>query len=310
MRSLGTGGAGRAADQTRTAEDYSARGRDTPPGVNDALIVSALSVVPKNLFARWMGAFARTRLPDLLRRSLLRWYVGKYKVNLDECEGSLEDYPTLVDFFTRALKPGVRPLDRTPEVLVSPVDATCYVAGKVKDGRLPQAGALDYAVADLLGGDRRYEDGDYAVLYLSPKDYHRVHSPRDGQVRQLSYLPGRLWPVFPAATRSIRDLFARNERLVVWLETDVGEVAVVMVGAFGVGRMRTVCHDVITNVGAPGGTLRLPTPRALARGEELGRFEMGSTVILVFPPGTVRWTIAPGDPVRLGAPIGTLTRPA
>ncbi len=276
-------------------------------GVNDALIISALSVVPKNLVARCMGVFARTRLPHVLRRALLRWYVGKYKVNLDECQGGLEDYPTLVDFFTRALKPGVRPLDRMPSAIVSPVDGTCYVAGKVAAGRLPQAGALDYAVADLLGGDHRFDDGDYAVLYLSPRDYHRVHSPRDGQVSRLHYLPGRLWPVFPAAARSIRDLFAANERMVVWLDTDVGEVAVVMVGAFGVGRMRTVCDDTITNTGGAGGSIRLPTPRTFGRGEELGRFEMGSTVILVFPPGSVTWTVKPGEPVRLGAAIGHLT---
>ena len=272
--------------------------------MNDALVISALSVVPKNLVARWMGAFARTRLPDVLRRALLRWYVGKYKVNLEECEGTLDDYATLVDFFTRALKPGVRPLDSAPDALVSPVDGTCYVAGTVEGGRLPQAGELDYAVADLLGGDRRYDGGGYAVLYLSPKDYHRVHTPRDGTVRRLHYLPGRLWPVFPAATRGIRDLFARNERLVLWLDTDLGEIAVVMVGAFGVGRMRTVCHPLVTNTGAPGGSFELPTARRLARGEELGRFEMGSTVILVAPPGRIVWTVQAGEPVRVGARIG------
>jgi len=272
--------------------------------VKDALIVSALSIVPRNLVSRWMGGFARTRLPDLLRRALLRWYVQKYSVNLDECERPLEDYPTLVDFFTRALKPGARPLDPDPATVVSPVDGTCYVVGTVTDGRLPQAGELDYAVAELLGGDTRYDGGAYAVLYLSPRDYHRVHSPLDGTVGRLHYLAGSLWPVFPAATRSVKALFARNERLLLWLSTSLGEVGVVMVGAFGVGRMRTTVHGRLTNDGQPSAVVPVSPPARLARGQELGRFEMGSTVILVFPPGTVEWEITAGQPVRVGARIG------
>lgn len=275
--------------------------------VRDALIISALSVIPKPLVARWMGAFARLRLPALLQRPLLRWYVWKYKVNLEECEGTLADYPSLVDFFTRALKPGARPVDAAPDAVVSPCDGAVYAVGPVKDGRLYQSDGRDYAVAELLGGDERYRDGEYVVIYLSPRDYHRVHTPCAGEVRRFDYLPGRLWPVFPAATRRIADLFSRNERLVTWLGTELGEVALVMVGAFGVGRIKAVYTDVVSNTGAPARKETLAAPHPLARAAELGRFEMGSTVILVFPRGSVEWQVKVGDTVRLGGRIARAT---
>ncbi len=272
--------------------------------MKDALIISALSVVPKNHAARVMGAFARTRLPAAAQRALLRWYVAKYKVNLDECEGTLEDYGSLVDFFTRALKPGVRPVDESPRAVVSPADAVAYAVGRIEGGKIPQSDGRTYDVSELLGGDDRYDGGDFAVLYLSPRDYHRVHVPREGTVRRYCYLPGALWPVFPAATRKIEALFARNERLTTWFESDLGEYALVMVGAFGVGRMRVVYDPLITNEGRPRCDVTMEPAPTFARGAELGRFEMGSTVILVFPPNTVAWSIAPGDPVRVGSRIG------
>jgi phosphatidylserine decarboxylase len=273
--------------------------------VKDALIISALSVVPKNRAARLMGVFARTRLPAAAQRALLRWYVGKYRVDLTECEGVLEDYGSLTDFFTRALKPGKRPTDPAPRAIVSPCDGTAYAVGRVEDGRIPQAEGRTYAVKDLLGGDERYVGGSYAVLYLSPRDYHRVHVPREGAAVRYTYLPGRLWPVFPAATRSVDELFARNERLTTWIAADLGEYALVMVGAFGVGRMRVVYDPLVTNTGRPAAATAIVPPADFARADELGRFEMGSTVILVFPPGVVEWTIAAGDPVRVGSAIGT-----
>ena len=271
--------------------------------MKDALIISALSVVPKNTAARLMGVFARTRLPAMAQRALLRWYVGKYKVNLDECVGTLDDYASLVDFFTRPLKPGVRPVDPAPGAVVSPCDGVAYAVGTVKDGAIPQSDGKSYPVRELLGGDGRYDDGEFAVLYLSPRDYHRVHVPREGEVRRFTYLPGALWPVFPAATRTIDALFARNERLTTWVQADGAEYALVMVGAFGVGRMRVVYDEVVTNEGKPRADVALAAPHAFARAAELGRFEMGSTVILVFPRGAVRWRIAPGDVVRVGAAI-------
>lgn len=275
--------------------------------MNDALIVTVLSMVPKGQVARWMGGVARTRFPRAAQRLFLRWYVRKYGVDLEECVGGIQDYDSLAAFFTRALKPGVRPTDLAPSAVVSPVDGRVYTSGVVVGGRIPQAEGQDFAVADLLGEADRYEGGAFAVLYLSPRDYHRVHTPREGAVSRWRYSPGRLWPVFPAATRHVPELFARNERLTTFLDTDIGEVALVMVGAFGVGRMRVVYADVLTNAGRPEHAAPVVPPRALGRADELGRFEMGSTVILLFPPGRVALSLKPGDAVRLGAAIGQVT---
>ena len=267
--------------------------------MTDALIVSALSLVPKNLVSRWMGVFGRTRFPAVLQRLLLRAYVRKYGPDLDECVGGIDDFDSLTAFFTRALRPGARPVDARPDSIVSPVDGVCSVVGTVEGGRIPQAPGLDYAVADLLGG-LAAPGVRYAVLYLSPRDYHRVHTPREGSVVRFRYVPGRLWPVFPAAVRRIPELFARNERLVCWLETDVGPIAVVMVGAFGVGRIRAVFTDIIANSGASGAAGGVE--HALDRCAELGRFELGSTVVLICP-STIEWEITPGATVRLGTRI-------
>lgn len=272
--------------------------------MKDALIISALSIVPKNHATRLMGAFARTRLPAVAQRALLKWYVAKYRVDLDECEGGLDDYKSLVDFFTRGLKAGVRPVDMAPRALVSPCDAMTYACGRIENGKIPQSDGRSYDVHELLGGDTRFDGGDFAVLYLSPRDYHRVHVPREGTVRRYTYLPGALWPVFPAATKRIEALFARNERLTTWIDSDLGEYALVMVGAFGVGRMRVVYDPLVTNEGRPRAERPLEPAPTFARGDEIGRFEMGSTVILVFPPNTIAWAIRPGDPVRVGAKIG------
>lgn len=272
--------------------------------MKDGLIITGLSLLPRRLVSRGMGRVGRTRLPSFLLQPLLRWYVGHYGVNLAECAGGLGDFDSLVAFFTRPLLPEARPICAEPDAIVSPVDGRVYAIGAVQAGRLPQAPELDYAVRDLLGGDERYEGGQFAVIYLSPKDYHRVHAPREGTVLGWRYRPGALWPVFPAATRRVRDLFARNERLIVRVETSAGEVAVVMVGAFGVGRMRTTFCELITNAGAPEGDGALDPPRAVARAEELGRFEMGSTVVLLFPPGSARWSVEAGVDVRLGQRIG------
>lgn len=290
--------------------------------MKDALIVTALSVVPKNHAARGMGWLARLRLPAWLHRTVVGWFVRKYRIDLSEARGSLADYPTLADLFVRPLRPGVRPVDPRPDVLVSPVDATVHTVGTIEEGRFLQAPGVPASVADLLGvGDprtpsasaeeaARYEGGGYAVLYLSPHDYHRVHTPCACRIDSYRYLAGTLWPVFAAATRRIDNLFARNERLVFHLRTDNGAIAEVMVGAFGVGRMATVLDDRRTNCGADSADVRLPQPRELGRAEELGRFELGSTVILLTEPGAVRWTIQPGDPVRLGRPIAHLAQPA
>ena len=288
--------------------------------MKDALIVSALSLVPKNKTAGALGWFARLHLPDWLHGLIVRWFVKKHRVDLSECVGSLDDYPTLAEFFVRPLRPGVRPVDPRPDVIVSPVDAHVHTFGTIRAGCFEQAPGRVASVAELLGvGDprtptatldeaARYEGGSYAVLYLSPTDYHRVHTPVAATLTAYRYLAGTLWPVFPAATRKVDQLFARNERLVFHLHSAAGTIAQVMVGAFGVGRMSTTLDDSATNTGQPGRDVVLAEPRQLNRADELGRFELGSTVILLAEPGRLRWTLKPGQPVRLGQAIAQVLR--
>jgi phosphatidylserine decarboxylase len=271
--------------------------------VKDALIVSLLSVAPRKTGARGMGWFARTKASRLLTRA----FVAAYGVDLTEATGELADYPTLEDLFTRKLRPGARPVEAAADALVSPVDGTCAFAGRSAGGKIEVAPGRALDLAALLGRPIQ-GDLDVAVLYLSPRDYHRVHVPREGLARSWSYVPGTLWPVFPAAVRRVDNLFARNERLLVHVATDGGALDVVLVGAFGVGRISLELTDILTNTGgrATGEALEPPVP--LARGALLGTFHLGSTVVLAAEPDRWAWTVAAGEPVRYGARIGRLLR--
>lgn len=274
--------------------------------MKDALIVSVLSLTPRNAGARGVGRFARSRLSRLATRA----FVAVYGVDLGEAEGTLADYPTLEDLFTRTLKPGARPVDDAPDALVSPVDGTCAVVGTTTDGRIEVAPGRPLDVRALLG-EQIDDERDVAVLYLSPRDYHRVHVPREGLATRWRYVPGTLWPVFPAAVRRVHDLFSRNERFTVHIETGQGPLDVVLVGAFGVGRITTAVADLVTNEGARTPlTGALEPPRSLGRGAELGVFHLGSTVVLVAPVGRWHWTVTPGAQVRVGRTLGhTRTAP-
>lgn len=270
--------------------------------MKDALIVSFLSLFPRNRGARAMGWFARSGLSRLVTRA----FVWVYGVNLEEAARPLSSYRTLEDLFTRRLRPEVRPIDDTPEVLVSPVDGTAAAVGRTEGGRIPlgpPGRTLD--VSALIGATESVEY-DVAVLYLSPTDYHRVHTPRAGRATHVSYLPGTLWPVFPAAVRRVDDLFSKNERMSVLLDTDAGPLHVVLVGAFGVGRIDLVLGDWVSNEGAPAFRTPLDPSVDLQRGAELGTFHLGSTVVLVSPVGTWTWSVSPGDAVRLGRPLARL----
>jgi phosphatidylserine decarboxylase len=264
--------------------------------MRDALIVSALSVVPRKTGARAMGRIARSRAS----RWLTRAFVRAYQVDLGEAEGTLEHYPTLEALFTRKLRPGSRPVDADPDAIVSPVDGTCAYAGPSEGGVIEVAPGRPLRLSDLLDGPVEGER-DAIVLYLSPRDYHRVHVAREGRATSWRYVPGTLWPVFPAAVRRVPNLFARNERVVVRVETDHGPMDVVMVGAFGVGRITMEVCDLVTNAGGRRAAGALDA--VLARGAELGTFHLGSTVVLVTEPGRWRITVQPGDTVRLGRTI-------
>jgi phosphatidylserine decarboxylase len=211
------------------------------------------------------------------------------------------------------LLPGRRPIATGDQVVVSPVDARVSEAGVATAGRMVQAKGIEYTVGALLADEalgRAFEGGAWTTLYLSPQDYHRIHFPVGGRITGWRYVPGRLWPVNPASVGNVPGLFTVNERLVVLLDSPVGPVAVVSVGATVVGRVRAAFDPsvpVTDQAGARGVQAgRYDPPRPVEKGAELGAFEMGSTVILVFAPGRVKLDarLVPGARVRVGEPIG------
>ena len=241
-----------------------------------------------------MGVVARTGLSRLLQR----WFVRTYGLYMTEAEHPIEHYPTLEALFTRKLREGVRTVDDASDVLVSPADSAVAFAGRSVGGAVEVAPGRRLVIGDLIGEEVEGEH-DVAVLYLSPKDYHRVHQAREGQLDRWKYLPGTLWPVFPAAVRKIDNLFAKNERAWVRVQTDRGPLWSVMVGAYGVGRITLEHTDLLTNTGGPAQSVSPNPSIAVTRGAPLGTFHLGSTVVLVAQPGRWAWTIRAGDLPRV-----------
>jgi len=254
--------------------------------------------------SRLVGRLADLKLPPVLLRPLLLAYVRLYGVDMGEAAEPLDAYATFNAFFTRRLKEGCRPLPSEAGVLVSPADSRLTSIGPVPaEGRLEQVKGRPYALDELLGSAEeaaRFRAGVHATLYLSPSMYHRVHSPVDGRVRSWSHLPGRLFPVNPRAVRTVDRLFARNERVAIFLESDLlGHVAVIMVGATNVGRITLSFAPLATNMGMPGGTFRPEREIRLRRGDELGAFNLGSTVVLVGADGRLAPMTHAGEIVRV-----------
>ena len=277
--------------------------------MKDGLIISALSMVPKKPVARLMGRSARIALPRFLHRLLIRYFVWKYDVNLEECQGGIEDFNSLSEFFIRRLKEGRRLVDAAQNAIVSPVDGRVHAFGNIREGIFFQSAEQNGSVEELLGekSDRfdhaRYHNGSFAIIYLSPQDYHRVHLHREGELQSVRYAPGKLWPVFPAAARKIPHLFDRNERLVFsFLHGEKTSISA-LIGAFGVGRMTTDWSEVVTNTGTPASEKSYTEPPFLERGIEIGRFELGSTVVLIFEDAELEWKIEKGQKVQLGQQI-------
>jgi phosphatidylserine decarboxylase len=261
---------------------------------------------PKRLMTGFAGAFAGTR-DSALTAAAIRWFVARYGVDMSEAANpDLASYDSFNAFFTRALKPGARPLAQAD--LVCPVDGAISQFGAIDGERIFQAKGYDYSATALLGGDAalaaQFRGGHFATLYLSPKDYHRIHMPCAGRLLRMLHVPGELFSVNPATARSVPGLFARNERVVCVFEGDHGPWVLVLVGATIVGSMATVWH----------GTVNPPRPDrlrewsyldrdiVLEQGAEMGRFLLGSTVVLLFPPGPLAFdpAWAPGGTVRMG----------
>jgi phosphatidylserine decarboxylase len=280
--------------------------------MNDRLFIGALRLLPKNALSRLVGRLTDARLPGALLRPAMRAFARRYRIDLSECP-PLGTYPTFGQFFARPVLPGRRPVAPGEAVVVSPVDAVVSETGLATAGRLIQAKGIDYRVGALLGDPGlagAFEGGAWATLYLSPQDYHRIHFPLGGRVTGWRYVPGELWPVNAASVRTVPGLFTVNERLVTLLDTPLGRVAVVAVGATVVGRVRAAYDPGVPTTDQPGAEgVRghdYAAPLPVEKGGELGAFEMGSTVILLFEPGRVRLEarLVPGARVRVGEAIG------
>ena len=273
----------------------------------------ASTVVSSPALSRVAGRLSDLRLPGFALRPLLRAYVRAYGVNMDEAERPLEAYATFNDFFTRRLAPGRRPVSAEAGVVTAPCDARLSSIGVVPpDGRLEAVKDRDYSIEALLGSAedaRPFRAGVHATLYLSPAMYHRVHSPVDGLVRAWRYVPGRLFPVNAAGVRSIPGLFARNERVAVFCDSEAhGKVAVVLVGAANVGRMSLAFAPLVTNRGGKGVREEPASPVPLARGSDLGAFNLGSTVVLLVADPSLAPVARAGELVRMGEPLWRASR--
>ncbi len=267
-------------------------------------------LLPKRWLTRLAGRAAGARLGDLTHAAIRR-FVARYGVDMSEAaDPRIESYASFNDFFTRALKPGARPLAAAD--YLCPVDGAISQFGAIERDQIFQAKGHAYSTTALLGGDARlaaeFEHGQFATLYLSPRDYHRIHMPCAGRLRNMVHVPGDLFSVNPVTARGVPGLFARNERVVCAFDTARGPLALVLVGATIVGSMATAWHGVV-NPPRPGRIRRwsYDEPRIeLQRGGEMGRFLLGSTVVLLWPHGTLRFAPdwAPGGAVRMGQALG------
>ena len=271
------------------------------------------SLLPHHALSR-LGGWAARRRGGAATTAFIRWFVGRYGVDLGEAaQASPAAYSSFAAFFARALRPGVRRWPEAPDAIASPVDGAVSAAGAVDAAALIQAKGIRYPVSELLAADAApYDGGRFVTLYLRPRDYHRVHAPVAGRLVTIRHCRGRLWPVRPWAVRGVPGLFCANERLVLDFETAAGRYALVMVGALMVGGLETVVTGPVGRRRRDPACWNLEAaPREFARGAEIGRFNFGSTVILVFERGCAALdaeALAPEREVRLGESLGRLTR--
>lgn len=284
--------------------------------LGDWLKTLPLYPLPQHAISRIVLRATRAR-NRYWKNALIHGFVRTYQVDLEEAsETDATAYPDFNSFFTRALRPGTRPLPEDTATITCPADGTISEIGRLDGASLLQAKGRRFSVSALLGGDAelaaRFHGGHFVTVYLSPRDYHRVHMPACGELRSMIHVPGRLFSVAPHTVRTVARLFSRNERVVSLFDTEHGPLAVVLVGAICVASIETVWAGVVT----PPRGRRLqrwdypPHRHRLARGAELGRFNMGSTVIVLFGPGQIAWQedLQAGQSVRMGQALGRFRR--
>lgn len=280
--------------------------------MNDKLFIRLQHLIPQHSLSRAAGWLASTD-NKLLKNTFINWFVKRYNVDMTlAAEENPLAYACFNDFFTRALKPGARPIDSNADSIVCPADGAISQLGKIIDGRIFQAKGQSYTALELLGGDEslaaEFAGGSFATVYLSPRDYHRVHMPYGGKLRAMVSVPGELFSVNTVTAENVPRLFARNERAVAIFDTDIGPMAVVLVGAMIVAGIETVWDGQI----APFASRDIATSLypyqniMLNKGDEMGRFKLGSTAIVLFAKDKMRWDekFQAGIPTKMGEPIG------
>ncbi len=262
-------------------------------------------LLPQHLLSKLMFRFARIE-NVWIKETFTRWFINKYQVNLAEAESdSISNYAHFNDFFTRALKPQARPISESP--IISPVDGVVSQAGQIKDSQIFQAKGHHFSISQLLAGEslEKIENGHFATIYLAPKDYHRIHMPLDGKLVSMRYVPGNLFSVNHKTVNKVNEVFARNERLVCLFDTVFGRVYFIMVGAIFVGSMETSWQGQITPPYGKVDKVYDYTEKEfeLFKGDELGRFNMGSTVIMLLPETAPALKLHSGQELKMGQVI-------
>jgi phosphatidylserine decarboxylase len=277
------------------------------------LMVFIFKIIPTSLLSRLFGYLAGAKLPQSLLRPMIRWYCRSYDVNTAEFYYPPEGFSSFDSFFTRKLDEGIHKIDRASSAVVSPVDARVDQFGKINTSSILQAKGIDYTINELIPSDTSMEftDGLFITLYLSPSDYHRIHSPAGGRIAGYFHIPGCLFTVQDFMVNGLKGLFTKNERLISYISTDHGLIAVCKIGAMNVGKISLTYDTVVTNKFIRGkreyfyyDNLRRP----VKKGEEIGAFHLGSTIIMLFQKDMISFDrLKEGQKVRVGQRIGTFT---
>lgn len=286
--------------------------------IKDSLFILFQYITPQHLLSRVVGFLARSQI-KWLKNLLINTFIDKFNVNMSEAlKESTDDYIHFNDFFCRQLKLDARPIDETHNSIVCPADGAISQIGPIQNGRIFQAKGQDFSSLELLGGDQslseKFDDGTFSTIYLSPKDYHRIHMPATGTLVSMHHIPGALFSVNKTTSEKVPRLFARNERVVCIFNTEYGPMAMVLVGAMIVASIDTVWAGQVAPTGQRVQVTHYDyeSPLQLTKGQEMGRFKLGSTVVLLFPKGNANWdhTITANSPVYMGQSMGSFTNPA
>ena len=277
-----------------------------------SLFITFQHIVPQHLLSRGVGRLAASE-NTFVKNTFIKNFAAKYQVNMAEAlEENPLAYKSFNDFFTRALKPNARPIATDSKAIISPADGAISQIGAITADKIFQAKGHDYSVTTLLGGDEQraaaFVGGQFATVYLSPKDYHRVHMPFTGKLTQMIYVPGDLFSVNTTTAENVPNLFARNERVVCLFDTEVGQMAVVLVGAMIVAGIATTWAGNLAPQGKNVVTTNYDGSLTLKKGDELGRFYLGSTAIVLFGANVMQWrnNLTATTPVRMGEAMGQI----